>query len=196
MCSYIDMDTHPEWGYVAEKDIRCYKVLVWRSSESAWASPYFHDRHRRWRPNERETSDLNLLPDTVYESCFMAGCGEWYRVRDTEFGPDWEGEVHPVNLRMTSRGFYSFTNYMNGDMAEFVESLMASAWRERALGLFRCFVPAGTRYYVDEDAGVIVSSSLVLDGLAGIVSSDTYDPDTGKCEVLPPCLETTFCKQI
>lgn len=199
MCYYIDMDTHPEEGYVAEKDIGCYKVLTWRRREGRWDSPYFRRNDmKEWKPGVTQTSVLSVLPDTVYETRFLDEFRGWCAVRDVgsypEPDPDWRGETRTLNLRMTYRGLYAFANYMNGGMKDLIESLMFSPLgRGLVAGVFRCFVPSGGRYCVDENSEVVVSSSLVLGGLAGIVADGRHDPSSGWFEVFPPDLENVFC---
>lgn len=190
MCSFVNLENCPEGGYTAEAAILCYKVLLLYSADGSWHSPYFNTL---WRSGGVVSAPLGLMPGDVYESYFMSG-GCWHVMKDTGDRFDgWHGDVLVENVRKATSGLYAFTRYMNRGMSELVKSLMLAAdGFPRVAGLFRCTVPAGSRYYIDEDSEVIIASMMRADAVAGFVGNNSGDPFGGGFEVMPPDVYEKF----
>ena len=168
MCMYFDEDSQPVEVYIADEDIICYKILDYYSG--VLSSPY---RGTKWSVGETKKSDINVLKDEIVKFSYR----DWGRRMKTfhESKDIVENNykkqiikipkleiVASTSLRKITNGLYSFANYMNGEMADYVD--IHKKARETFVTA-RCAIPKGSRYHVNTQGTVFVSDALKLEGI-------------------------------
>lgn len=190
MCLFFDKTIAPENGYIADRDITCYKVLAqemtYRNGKwpeimsSIWVSPMHGDYE--WKTNEEKKSYLNIDTNCrVYNvrGHKWLGSDKTYKVANTEADwlvPDKTAEPEMVldpNLGRITQGLHSFTTYGNqklGWMVVFVSS-------HRTCGIFRAIIPKGSRYFVSIDCTEYASDNLKLIELVEKIPTKCNNPE-------------------
>lgn len=174
MCLIYNKENSPV-GYVADKDITCYKILkycIYKGKGSditaRLTSPFYNNLY--WQIGDEKTAYINLNPlDDVYiirrekwkgnDSLAATWTGNpnyigWKR----NIGRGWGGEMTlDPSLGCITNGLHSFTGYMNGRMINLLYSGLQYTYP-----IFRCVIPKGSHYYVSDDAQSYVSDRLRL----------------------------------
>lgn len=186
MCLFFDKTIAPKDGYIADKDITCYKVLSqemtykWPEMPSIWVSPMHGDYE--WKINEEKKSYLNI--DTkcrVYNvrAHKYLGSDKTYKVANTEedwLVPDKTAEPEMVldpNLGRITQGLHSFTTYGNNKLGWM--TVFASTYR--TCGIFRAIIPKGSRYFVSDDCTEYASDRLKLIELVEKIPTKCNNPE-------------------
>lgn len=194
MCLFFDKTIAPENGYIADKDITCYKVLyegtgsdddyIWAKAidnhsveeaakNSVWVSPmhYLYD----WNLNEEKQSYLHV--DTK-SRIFRVRDHKWwgidkaYHVANAEADwlvPDKTAEPEMVlepDWGRILEGLHSITTYGNKEMEHWIRMV---SYISRPCGIFRGIIPQGSRYFVSIDGATYASDRLKLVDLIEII---------------------------
>lgn len=158
MSFVFDTTNLPFDGYVADKDITCYKIII-QDKYKVWCSLVY--KAISWKKGQERETTLGWDPG------FVRLC-KWYSPFDTvwhneEYSPRyvknnyWFFErfqntyVDCKNLRMSRDGFYSFTHFMNGEMRRMFDDTIKSRTWDFPVAACRFVIPKGSRYFVSDD---------------------------------------------
>ena len=191
MCLYFDKTIAPENGYIADKDITCYKVLAqemtYRNGKwpdimsSIWVSPMHSDYE--WKINDEKKSYLNI---NTHCRIYNVRTHKWlgsdaiYKVTNTE--SDWLDPNRAIEPEMVldpdlgciKQGLYSFTTYGNDKVGWWTTILATS---NITCGIFRAIIPKGSRYFVSNDCTTYVSDRLKLIELVEKIPTKCNNPE-------------------
>lgn len=175
MCQYFDVTTCPEGGFVADRDIVCYKVLRYSMSTDTARSPFFSSE--TWSVGDVRESRVRV--DRVGINEGFVFCRRWGRYRENAIGDGTSGSFHfrydvrkNPDIGIIEEGLHSYSGYMNGEMEELLGTIGGMLNATVLWMIFRCAIPEGSRYYVSDSAGVFVSDALRVDGLANVYATN------------------------
>ena len=181
---YFDKTTHPNGGFTASEDIRCYKILGYFDNQ--FMSPY--NTKTKWSVNEVKSENINVVNENVVRTTYLKNR---YFVTMEKTKLDFERllvflkdreyysnkQVQQIaksatltNLLKIEDGLYSFSNYMNCEMEKTLNHLKIYS---DALVTARCTIPKGSRYYVSDDATTFVSDFLQFDEIIDVFGTVT-----------------------
>ena len=185
MCLFFDKTIAPKNGYIADKDITCYKVLYEKTGSggictleeatknSVWVSPMHHLYD--WNLNEEKQSYLHVdTKSRIFRVRDHKWCGsdKTYHVANTESDwlvPDKTAEPEMVlepDWARILEGLHSITTYGNEEMEHWINLV---SYITRPCAIFRGIIPQGSRYFVSIDGTTYASDKLKLVDLIKII---------------------------
>lgn len=170
MCEIIDTTNVPETGFVADRDIPCYKIMASPMTETDfdWKSVVYG---REYSSGQTYRSAVGARRVRVYRICTkdMHGnirfvLGSENLLRDMLEDGCVVGEPEMVADAISCRGFHSYTHYMNEKM-KFDCKVYGNRRISNMKGVevVRCKIPAGSAYFVSENCMTYISDTIVTE---------------------------------
>lgn len=162
MCTIISKCPGNEMGhvYVADRPLVCYKYVCYNGE---WVSPLYNKQ--TWEEGKEYETELSVSGEEKMFDFYLYWIYDNPRLVKRTLDEGMKNDYleafgeHNCNINerpdlfKSGKGFYSFTNFMNGAMEEFKRISPVD-------GIMRCEIPVGSRYMVSDDGMVFISERL------------------------------------